>query len=447
MRTTLLTAALSAALAGPASAQTIRVAPATEVAREADPRRFAEPHLAVHPARPGHLLAAAWSALTTDDPDQARRCSSFVSRDNGTTWTRHDFAFANCFDEQVAILPDGQAVFVALATLPGLTPADFDWLVVFHSSDGGLTWDPAPTTLGWRFDHPSVAVDPGPGKHSGWVYITSHLEWGDGTPHRKSAVFVARSRNGGKTFDVPVLVTPNALHNFAETPAVLSDGTLIASFVDDAWAEPYAPRRHAWVVRSADGGVTFAPPRLINEACGRPPNFQLSSLAVDRSTGPFRDRLFFACRQAGGGPLLVTSSADGGMTWGTPVPAGSTAVDAAARRVMTLAVSPNGVVGVLIVERQAQTGAGCLQTLFSASLDGGQTFLRPQTVSTSACGDSPNDQMAQRRFPTYGDYYGLIATPDGRFRAMWPEMRGAASVLLTAVIEVDGTVKAPAPKP
>ena len=135
------------------------------------------------------------------------------------------------------------------------------------------------------------------------------------------------------------------------------------------------------------------------------------------------------------------------MTWGTPVPAGPAAVDAAARRVMTLAVSPSGVLGVLIVERRAQTADACLQTTFSTSLDGGQTFLSPQTVSTSACGNSPSDQRAQRRFPTYGDYYGLVATPDGRFHAMWPEMRGGASVLLTAAIEVDGSAKAPAPKP
>jgi hypothetical protein len=164
----------------------------------------------MHPAKPGHLLAAAWSALTGADPDQARRCSSFVSLDNGATWARHDFALANCYDEQVAILPDGQAVFVVLATLPGLMPVRPDWLLVFHSSDGGLTWDPAPTTLGWRFDHPSVAVDPGPGARTGWVYVTAHLQWGDGTPQRKSAVFVNRSRDGGKAFDVPVLVAQRA---------------------------------------------------------------------------------------------------------------------------------------------------------------------------------------------------------------------------------------------
>jgi hypothetical protein len=228
---------------------------------------------------------------------------------------------------------------------------------------------------------------------------------------------------------------------------VLSNGTLVASFVDDTWTAPNLPRRHAWVVRSTDGGVTFEEPRLVNEACGQPPNFQLSSLAVDRSPGPFRDRLYFACRQAGGGPVLVTSSRDGGITWGAPVTAGLSAVDPTARRVMTLAVNPTGIVGVLIIERLARDGDGCLQTLFAASLDGGETFLPAQTISTSACRNSSNEEMAKQRFPTYGDYHGLVATPDGRFRAMWPEMRGGISVLLTVAIEVEGSAQAPAPKP
>ena len=39
--------------------------------------------------------------------------------------------------------------------------------------------------------------------------------------------------------------------------------------------------------------------------------------------------------------------------------------------------------------------------------------------------------------PTYGDYFGLVTTPDGRFRAMWPEVRDGHAVLLTATIAVD----------
>jgi hypothetical protein len=417
----------------------LQVGAAVTVARETDPRRFSEPHLAIHPGNPNQFLAAVWTAATWQDQNQARRCASFVSIDAGATWLRHDFALPDCYDAQVAILPDGQAVFVALATIPGLRPDRPDWLVVFHSNDGGLTWDEAPTTLGWRYDHPAVAVDLTSPKRSGWIYITSHLEWSDGTPPRKSGVFVARSRDGGKTFDVPVTPSPSSLHNFAETPVVLSDGTVVASFVDDTWTPPSPERRRAWIIRSVDGGTTFSAPQFVNQECGPPPGFQLSALAVDVSDGPFRDRLYFACRQNAGGPVAVTTSTDGGVTWTRPgVAVGPNRVDKDARRVMTLAVNNRGVVGVMVVERRAHTGDGCLVVEFSASLDGGKTFVPPQQVSSSACGNAPNDQMAARRFPTYGDYFGLVSTPDGQFRLMWPEMRGGSSVLLTTTVALEG---------
>jgi hypothetical protein len=384
------------------------------------------------------LLAAAWSASTGNDPDQARRCASFVSTDGGATWSRHDFSLANCYDGQVAILPDGQAVFVALATLPRVRPDTPDWLVVFHSNDGGATWDDVPATLGWRHDHPAIAVDRESPSRKGWIYLTSHLEWADGTPQRKSAVFVARSRDGGRTFDVPVMVSPGELHHFAEMPIVLSDGTLIASFVDDTWTAPYAARRRAWIIRSVDGGVTFAPPGLVNEECGPPPGYQLSALAVDSSAGAFRDRLYFACRRSAGGPVVVASSSDGGATWAQPgVIVGSSGVDPTARRVMTLAVNSQGVVGVMVVERRAEAADGCLVVEFSVSVDGGKTFVPPRDVSSSACGTSSNDQLARRRFPTYGDYFGLVPAPNGQFRLMWAEMRAGASVLLTTTVGVD----------
>ena len=153
---------------------------------------------------------------------------------------------------------------------------------------------------------------------------------------------------------------------------------------------------------------------------------------VYASDGPFRDRLYFACRQSSGGPVVVTTSSDGGENWTRPsIVIGSGRVDSDARRVMTVAVNNNGVAGVMVVERRADTGNVCLEVDLSESVDGGKTFQVPQRVSSSICGSSSNDQMARRRFPTYGDYYGLVATPDSRFRLMWPEMRGGTSVLLT----------------
>jgi len=181
----------------------------------------------------------------------------------------------------------------------------------------------------------------------------------------------------------------------------------------------------------ADGGVTWSSPRLINEECGPPPGFQLSALAGDASDGLFRDRLYFACRQSAGGRVVVTTSSDSGEHWTRPsVAVGSGLADPDALRVMTVAVNNMGVVGVMVVERHADTGDGCLVVDFSASRDGGSTFSVPQRVSTSTCGTSLNDERARRRFGTYGDYFGLVSTPDGRFRLMWAEMRGGASVLL-----------------
>jgi len=99
-------------------------------------------------------------------------------------------------------------------------------------------------------------------------------------------VFVARSRDGGRTFDRPTEVTATSLHQFGEMPVVLADGTVVASFVEDAWSRPFLANRRGLVIRSTDGATTFSPAALVNDTCGPPPPFQLSALAVDRSKGP-----------------------------------------------------------------------------------------------------------------------------------------------------------------
>jgi hypothetical protein len=73
-----------------AAAQTIRIAPATEVAREADPRRFTEPHLAIHPTDPRHLLAAVFIGWVQGSLAESGGGPVVVaaSTDRGDTWNR-----------------------------------------------------------------------------------------------------------------------------------------------------------------------------------------------------------------------------------------------------------------------------------------------------------------------------------------------------------------------
>lgn len=41
----------------------------------------------------------------------------------------------------MAITPDGQAVSLAVGVFEPIVPAHSTWLVVYHSADGGVTWD------------------------------------------------------------------------------------------------------------------------------------------------------------------------------------------------------------------------------------------------------------------------------------------------------------------
>jgi len=431
-----------------ADGPTIRVGPPMEVARETDPRRFSEPHLAVHPLDANRLLATAFSsALGESLPDlyRSQYCSTFASHDSGRSWSRHDFPLKHCGDPQVAILPDGQAVFVALADLPAILPERGNWLVVYHSDDAGSTWDEKPTVIGSGHDHPAVTVDVGSAQRKGWIYLTTHYQWRDGNAQPGSTVFVARSRNGGRTFDrATEIMATSGLHAFGEMPVVLTDGTVVASFVEDAWTPPYFASRRAYVSRSTDGATTFSPAVLVNDTCGPPPGFQLSALAVDQSNGPFRDRLYFACRQSGGGSIVVTHSTDQPNAWNRPgATVGSRPPDRNARRVMSMAVSHTGVLGLFVVERQLAIRDACLEQSFAVSFDGGDTFSPLERISVSSCAESTVDAVATRMEPTYGDYFGIVAAPDGSFRLMWPEMREGRSTLLTAVVRVGDVARMP----
>ena len=415
-------------------AQGIRLGEPSVVARAAGRHFLTEPSLAVHPGDPNHLLAVAIVEVADssfEDRVRQQTCASFVSLDGGRNWARHDFSVTRCFDPWVAITLDGQAVVSVVGRHPQLAQQGDD-LIVFHSADGGRTWDDRPMGLGRGDDHPTLVVDHGSREPKGWVYVLSGRTTRDEDRQRRMGIFVARSRDGGKTFDLPVRIVPNNLINLTEMPVVLSGGTLIVSFVDAARnlqtfrgdADRF-DRRRAWVLRSTDGGRTFSIPLFVTDVCGPPPQFQLSALAADRSSSRFTDRLYFTCGGRAQGPVVLTHSDDGGEAWSDPVAVPPAQIDSSPTRVVGLAVNNQGVLGVARLDRVANSGDSCQVLSFTASLDGGETFLPPERVSTAPC-------------DRFGDYFGMVTTPDGRFRIVWPEVRGGVSQLRTIIVQVEG---------
>jgi hypothetical protein len=434
---------LAAAATLTVSAQTIRVSGEGPVSIGLPGKSLIEPHLAIHPTNANHLLGAVIVRDTNANMADAEnrkqvRCASFVSLDGGAKWERHDFPITDCGDPWVAVLPDGHAIFAAAGGDAQLPQQGEGGLVVYHSPDGGRTWDEHPTGLGRSADHPTVAVDAGSAQRAGWLYVVSGQIFRGDQGVLRSAVVIARSRNGGKTFDPPVSIHPNNLYVLAETPAVLSDGTLIASYVEAAEPDGRTQllRRRAWVVSSVDGGYDFARPLFVNEACGSPTvAFAQSVLAVDRSSGPFRDRLYFACNQPATHQILVSYSADRGMSWSTVRPAhtaapGDTLIS---RKVMAMAVNMQGTLGVVWNESRTDAGGPCFDAYFSASRDGGATFGPQQRISNrTSCPRPPVSGSGG------SDYYGMVTDDRGRFRVLWSGAAGNVLQLQTLVIDVNG---------
>lgn len=420
-------------------AQRIRVGPELPVAAGLEGRPLVEPHLAIHPANPEHLLAAVMITAATETFEERikrQQCAVLLSTDGGTSWRRHDFPITACYDPWVAITRDGHAVFTALGGHSTLTQSGDDELLVFHSADGGRTWGERPVGLGRGHDHETVVVDESTPGREGWLYVVSSRDVRADDGRVRTAVFIARSRNGGRTFDPPAHVRTSNLYTRTETPVVLSDGTLVVSFVDVATdgGRTALLRRRGWVVRSTDGGHTFSLPLFVNEACGPPPRFSLSALVASTSDGPYRDRLYFACNLPGARDVVVSHSADRGESWSEPIPTRAITDSTSSRKLMAAATNRVGVLAIAWRDGRHQPGTECFDVYVTASLDGGATFLGEQRVtSTTSCSDR---KLNGTGWSDGGDYFGLAGDAHGRFRLLWSDARGGVFQLRTAVVEI-----------
>ena len=441
-RTVHVVIAAALAYAAPGAAQTVRVEPATPITAGAPGRPFVEPHLAVDPRDAAHLLiGVAYSVPAAEFRDvvAGRTCLALDSRDGGATWTTTELPGTGCLDPWVAFTGGGHAVFAALPTLPNT-------FLVHHSPDGGRTWDPLPADLGRGHDHPTLVADGSAAVRAGWVYAVTSRNIRGEEGKLRFVVEIARSRDHGRTFDPAARIAPSNLLIKAETPAVLADGTVIVSHVDVA-RNNQQPRggadlaaRLAWVSASADGGHTFATPRFATDACGSSPAFSLSALAADTSAGPFRDRLYFACERPGGRGVAVTASGDRGETWPDTVVTLAASRDTTVTRRYQPALAVNGRGALLAawvevegaVRPRGAAWGHCLALYVAASTDGARTFSAPARVSRSC----PDARANGANSPAGGDYFGLSAAPDGRFRLVWPDARNSAFRLWTTAVEV-----------
>lgn len=389
----------------------------------------------------------------------------YASRDGGKSWSPTLFGnvLANTSDPAPAYGPDGTAYFTASSLGPPGTSREGRKMLMFRSKDGGARWD-APTSFTYS-DRQYVTVDATGGKYNGRVYVNGNNR----VPYGVSDFVVFNSTDGGRTFSGPGKrdgfgkFTAEAMGN----AVVASDGTLIGVFTDDS-------SLHA--ITSINGGQSLTPAVTIdaeyvaagnrkgayNNAVGMP------IVAIDGGSGPRRDHLYvvWGDRRGGHSRIFFSSSADKGATWLKSRQIDDVAAsDSMDNFLPTVAVNPAGVVGVMWYDRRRRPDDLGWDARFTASVDGGKSFLPSVQVSeqgttfgtatpwtalrssvSRAKGDDAANLVIDVTLNTFmflgGDTAGLVSDAAGVFHTFWIDNRTGVPQIWTAPVSVSATGRA-----
>ena len=393
----------------------------------------------------GHLIACAYVARPGNQSDNV----FYVSFDHGATWSL-TLTVPTAVDPSCG-LASGNAAFAAgIHDLPDekATPV----LTVHRSSDGGRTWKPAAITAeAPPIDRAWLTPDDSASR----VYIHAY-RYSKSPP---AALVFFPSAADGTLFDT--IRTLPAVHfekpwfflgngvvdtdgSFYALAAELDDTKRNMSYRTDEASAPPAPNALLYVIASHDRGKTLQPAGRIEGVYydWRIPQLSLPSLAIDRSRGPSRGRLYAVwpdARYDHRTRILFSSSPDHGRTWAPP-----TAIDENPTRgvnnfMPAVAVNNRGIVGVSWYDRRDAPDNIGYSVRFAASLDGGKTWLPSVKVSTAAHTDRGDTRKNS------GDTAGLAAAADGTFHPVWIDNRTSVPQMWTTTITVRNVGRASRP--
>jgi hypothetical protein len=440
-----------------------------------------EIHVAANPRNPLNLVGGAmvWNQKTN-----LMTVVAYASFDGGKTWTptlTFDDEYFHS-DPAAGFSPDGTAFFLQITNTSSREPKYFTH--VYRSKDGGKTWL-KPTVLP-MYDRHYIAFNGTKGEHKDWLYLNGSSGTG---------VNFGRSKDGGGTFEEKRFVAkpPAGKRMSGLAPLItLSDGKIVIPFhwiALDGMSEVEGATRKAHAtlnaVVSENNGDTFSEPVMIADMGfghmlrSNPGHF---SSAVDPSNGPFKDRVYVvwtdsynsggagvSSKKVNGSNVLLSHSADGGKTWAKPILINDDATQEGAYAAVhfqpVVAANRDGVVGVMWYDRRDSTNGIDYTTRFTASLDGGNTFLpsvkvaeapfayskfqkqvlsaRPygggqRPMNRNYWGGTLRFDLGVSQFDLAGGHTaGMAADAAGRFHPFWVDNRTGVAQIWTAAVTVN----------
>jgi hypothetical protein len=425
---------------------------------------------------------------------------AYMSDDAGKTWRlatefKHTETAVG-LDNHCAFGVDGTAFFITgvAETSPAKSdpprddldhkPDSYDYLLSRRSTDGGHTWSDWLTVVqGTYTDRQYIIADDTNGKYRGRVYITgqSGVRSVD-NEDQGTALTLWRSLDSGATYERPLKRLGAKLESLFNpwNPVIMSDGTLALPFIDISGITGEGGNKQPYVLKivfSRDGGDSFSKSYKIADIRQNPPIVHTPYvLAVDRSEGPFKDRLYmtWADEKAKHSEVLLSYSADKGKTWSKPIivnddrprPIKNALSDKGPDDdIPAVTVNRGGIVGLMWYDRRDFADNQGYWARFSASLDGGETWSpsvkvseKPNTymhgeipaLATEVLKHKDDDKAPKDPNPhvgvdvgryewiTGGHTSGLAADGAGRFHALWIDNRTGIHQVYSSQIDVTG---------
>jgi hypothetical protein len=234
------------------------------------------------------------------------------------------------------------------------------------------------------------------------------------------------------------------------------------------------PVANVHIIFSNDGGEFVSKATVVSDMYYLPTSgvHRINAIAVDASPA-FKDRMYVVWNddRSGRMRILMSYSSDKGKTWTVPRAidddAPFDAKDVAKgphASAPWVAVNRDGVVGVVWLDRREIGNNAGYHLRFTASLDGGETWLPSARVSEQPMRPRPAWSVAPRRYGdkpnpdtlslalgwdfwdfTGGDATAVDVDAVGAFHPVWVDARTGVRQIWTATVQVRGQVLAARP--
>src|SRR5262245_5856064 len=392
----------------------------------------AETSLAADLNDPQHLVAVWWEVVAYDPQNPGNRSKRLTwawTRDGGITWQSRLFE-NDVYSSDPSIVADRQGNFYIETILVPHFPDQTDASIgILKSTDGGETFvKTADVGLVGLMDKPYIGVDPvSDAIYVVWTFI------GPKRPANEFEIWFSESLDHGASFSPPQQISDRSSYGSGAVPAAGADGEVYV-----VWGGAFNGR--LWLDRSLDGGRTWLKQDRLVAAMNRGDvhgwgfPYLFSAIAVDRSDGPYRGRIYVVwvggfgfVDFSGMTDIMLSWSDDRGDHWSAPVRVNDDAPENLAEQFLPwVVVDDRGGVHVSFLDNRLGPGRTRMAEYMATSTDGGISF-------------GPDVRLSDTPAPFaifVGDYNQPAAAGD-RFHAIWADARLGHNEVFTQSVKVD----------